>query len=59
MLRNDFIELEIEDMSGEGLGIGHAGGMAVFVKDTVVGDCVRAKTVKVKRPMPMHAWRKS
>ena len=49
MLRNDFIELEIEDMSGEGLGIGHAGGMAVFVKDTVVGDYVRAKAVKVKK----------
>ena len=36
-------------MSDEGLGIGHAEGMALFVKDAVVGDRVRAKAVKVKK----------
>ena len=36
-------------MSDEGLGIGHAEGMALFVKDAVVGDRVRTKAVKVKK----------
>ncbi len=47
--KNELIELTIEDMSSEGLGIGHAAGMAVFVKDAVIGDVVRAKAVKVKK----------
>ena len=49
MKKNDLIELTIEDMSSEGLGIGHAEGMAVFVKDTVIGDRVKARAVKVKK----------
>ncbi len=49
MKKNDLIELTIEDMSSEGLGIGHADGMAVFVKDAVVGDHVRARIVKLKK----------
>ncbi len=47
--KNDLIELTIEDMSSEGLGIGHAAGMAVFVKDAVIGDVVKAKAVKMKK----------
>ncbi len=49
MEKNTVVEINIEDMSDEGLGIGHAMGMAVFVKDSVVGDRVRAKIVKVKK----------
>ena len=49
MKKNDQTELIIEDMSSEGLGIGHASGMAVFVKDAVIGDRIRAKIVKVKK----------
>ena len=49
MKKNDIVEITIEDMSDEGLGIGHAEGMALFVKDAVVGDRVRAKAVKVKK----------
>ena len=49
MKKNDLVEIQIEDMSSEGLGIGHASGMAVFVKDAVIGDRVRAKAVKVKK----------
>ena len=49
MKKNDLTDLTIEDMSSEGLGIGHASGMAVFVKDAVIGDRVRAKIVKVKK----------
>ena len=36
-------------MSDEGLGIGHADGMALFVKDTVIGDTVRVRILKVKK----------
>ena len=35
MNKNELIELTIEDISSEGLGIGHANGMAVFVKDEI------------------------
>ena len=49
MKKNDIVDVIIEDMSDEGLGIGHASGMALFVKDAVVGDTVRAKVVKEKK----------
>ena len=47
--KNELITVSIEDMSNEGLGIGHAQGMAVFVKDAVIGDTVLAKIVKEKK----------
>ncbi len=51
MLRkNEIVTLRIEDMSDEGLGIGHTDdGIAVFVKDTVIGDSIRASITKVKK----------
>ena len=49
MNRNDVVRLTIEDISTEGRGIGRADGMAVFVKDTVVGDVVEAEITKVKK----------
>lgn len=49
MKKDDMIQMKIEDISTEGLGIGHADGMAVFVKDTVIGDEVRAKIMKTKK----------
>ncbi len=49
MEKNDIYEITIEDMSDEGLGIGHADGMVVFTKDTVVGDMAEIKIVKVKK----------
>ena len=49
MKKNDLTELTIEDLSSEGFGIGHAQGMAVFVKDAVPGDRVRARIVKPKK----------
>ncbi len=42
-------ELIIEDMSGEGQGIGRIEGMAVFVDSTVVGDVVKAELTKLKK----------
>ena len=51
MLRkNEIVTFQIEDMSDEGLGIGHTDdGIAVFVKDTVIGDSVRVSITKVKK----------
>lgn len=47
--KNDLVQMKIEDMTSEGLGIGHAEGMAVFVKDTVIGDEITARIVKEKK----------
>lgn len=49
MQKNDLIELLIEDISFDGAGIGKYEGMAFFVKDTVIGDYVRAKVIKLKK----------
>ncbi len=57
MNKNEIYEIEIEDMGTDGEGIGHIAetksvdnrGIAVFVKDTVVGDVVRIKIVKAKK----------
>ena len=47
--KNDVVTIEIMDLSEEGQGVGKAGGFALFVKDTVVGDVVEAKVMKVKK----------
>ena len=49
MQKNDLIELTIEDIGMDGAGIGRYHGMAVFVKDAVIGDKVLAKITKVKK----------
>ena len=62
MKKNDIYELTIEDIGNDGEGIGHIQetelftdvgqddrGIAVFVKDTVVGDVARIRIVKVKK----------
>ena len=49
MDKNDIYKVIIEDMSEDGSGIGHIDGMAVFVKDTVVGDVADIRIVKVKK----------
>lgn len=50
MNKNDIFLMTIEDISNDGEGIGHAdGGMAVFVKDALVGDLVKVKIIKVKK----------
>ena len=47
--KNKLYIVNIEDMSDEGLGIGHIDGMAVFVKDTAPGDEAEVRIVKVKK----------
>ena len=49
MKKDDLIFVTIEDLSNEGLGIGHSGGTAFFVKDTVIGDTAEAKVMKMKK----------
>ena len=49
MKKDDIIELTIEDLGINGEGIGKADGMAIFVKDAVVGDRIRAKIMKMKK----------
>ena len=59
MEKNELYEVLIEDMSEEGMGIGHIDGMTVFVKDTVSADKAEVRIVKVKRIILMEDWRGS
>ncbi len=49
MKKNDIVTLTIEDFTKEGLGIGHCEGLALFVKDTVIGDVAEVKIMKMKK----------
>lgn len=49
MKKGDIVEIKIDDMSGEGQGIGKADGFVVFVPGAVVGDTVTAELTKVKK----------
>ena len=40
--KNQIVELYIDDIGNEGEGIGHIDGYALFLKDAVIGDKVRA-----------------
>ncbi len=47
MKKNEFVTVEIEDIANDGEGIGKVDGYPLFIKDTVIGDVVEAKVVKV------------
>lgn len=49
MKKDDIVTLTIEDLSSDGLGIGHSDGIALFVKDTVIGDVAEVKVMKMKK----------
>ena len=49
IIKNKEYELLIEDMTVSGEGVGKIDGYALFVKDTVVGDRIIAKVIKVKK----------
>lgn len=49
MKKNEIVTVTIEDMARTGEGIGHADGMALFVKDALIGDTVRARITKPKK----------
>lgn len=46
MKKNDIIELQIEDITNLGFGVGRSLGAVVFVAGGVPGDVVRAKIIK-------------
>ena len=47
--KNQIVEIYIDDIGNEGEGIGHIDGYALFLKDAVIGDKVRAKIIKTKK----------
>ena len=47
--KNEIVQVTIEDMTGEGEGIGHFDGYTLFVKDAVIGDEIRARITKAKK----------
>ena len=47
--KNDLITLEITDFTEEGQGVGKKDGLVFFVKDSVMGDRVEARILKVKK----------
>lgn len=47
--KNDVFQVQIEDMSDTGEGIGKTDGFTWFVKDVVIGDVVEAKVMKTKK----------
>lgn len=49
MERGDIFEINVDDMSTEGQGIGRFEGMVVFVPGAFVGDRVRVELTKVKK----------
>lgn len=49
MKKDDLVVVSVEDMSSEGMGVGHVDGLALFVKDTVIGDVAEVKIMKMKK----------
>ena len=49
MKKNEEFIIKIEDMSEDGAGIGKQDGYIWFVKDTVIGDVIRAGAMKMKK----------
>ena len=47
--KNDELELVIEDITTEGEGVGKVDGLALFVKDAIIGDRVKVKVMKMKK----------
>ena len=47
--KDDMVEVEITDIGTDGEGIGKVEGYTLFIKDSVIGDKVRAKVMKAKK----------
>jgi len=47
--KNDRIELEITSIASTGNGVGHHGGLAVFVAGAAIGDLIDCHVIKVKK----------
>lgn len=49
MKKNDLVTLTIDGYTAEGMGVGRADGMAVFVPASAAGDVLRCRIVKVQK----------
>jgi len=47
--KNDYIEVTIEDIGGEGMGVAKASGYALFIKDALPGDTCRVRITKANK----------
>ncbi|NMP37441.1 MAG: 23S rRNA (uracil(1939)-C(5))-methyltransferase RlmD [Clostridiales bacterium] len=47
--KNQRIELDISGFTAEGFGVGHCGGIAVFVPNTSIGDKILCHIIKAKK----------
>lgn len=47
--KNDELNIEIDDLGTEGEGIAHLNGYALFIKDALPGDYIKAKVIKTKK----------
>ncbi len=47
--QGDLVELQITDISNDGSGVGRIDNQVVFVPDTLTGDRLKARIVRVKR----------
>ena len=47
--KDDIVQITIEDIGTDGAGIGKMDGFALFIKDTIIGDVVEAKVMKLKK----------
>lgn len=47
--KNDIVTITITDMNHDGEGIGKLDGYTLFIKDSVIGDTIEAKLIKVKK----------
>ena len=45
--KNELVRITIDDITDLGFGVGRLGGVVVFVSDTVPGDVIEAKIIKV------------
>ena len=45
--KNELVRITIDDITDLGFGVGRLGGVVVFVSDTVPGDLIEAKIIKV------------
>lgn len=49
MQQGDLIELSIHDLNSQGAGVGRCGDRVVFVPDTVPGDVLQVRILRLKR----------
>ena len=49
MQKGDILTVEITDLTNEGLGVGKSDGFPLFIKDSVPGDVIKTKVIKLKK----------